>query len=45
MTKSGQKSVKIIYLFWNRHTLKCKEKHVIRVYEYQWSTISHLVDD
>ena len=25
MTKSSQKSVKIVYLFWNLHTLKCKE--------------------
>ena len=25
MTKSCQKSVKIVYLFWNLHTLKCKE--------------------
>ena len=27
MAKSTQKRVKIIYLFWNLHTLKCKEKH------------------
>ena len=27
MAKSSQKRVKIIYLFWNLHTLKCKEKH------------------
>ena len=27
MAKSSQKWVKIIYLFWNLHTLKCKEKH------------------
>ena len=27
MTKSSQKRVKIIYLFCNLHTLKCKEKH------------------
>ena len=27
MKKSSQKRVKIIYLFWNLHTLKCKEKH------------------
>ena len=25
MTKSSQKSVKIVYLFWDLHTLKCKE--------------------
>ena len=25
MTKSSQKSVKIVYLFWNLHTLKCEE--------------------
>ena len=25
MTKSSQKSVKIVYVFWNLHTLKCKE--------------------
>ena len=25
MTKSSQKSVKIVYLFWNLLTLKCKE--------------------
>ena len=25
MTKSSQKNVKIVYLFWNLHTLKCKE--------------------
>ena len=25
MTKSSQKSVRIVYLFWNLHTLKCKE--------------------
>ena len=25
MTKSSQKSVKIVYLFWNLHTLECKE--------------------
>ena len=25
MTQSCQKSVKIVYLFWNLHTLKCKE--------------------
>ena len=25
MTKSSQKSVKIVHLFWNLHTLKCKE--------------------
>ena len=25
MTKSSQESVKIVYLFWNLHTLKCKE--------------------
>ena len=25
MTKSSQKSVKIVYLFWNLHTLKCNE--------------------
>ena len=25
MTKSSQKSAKIVYLFWNLHTLKCKE--------------------
>ena len=25
MTNSCQKSVKIAYLFWNLHTLKCKE--------------------
>ena len=25
MTKSSQKIVKIVYLFWNLHTLKCKE--------------------
>ena len=27
MTKSSQERVKIIYLFCNLHTLKCKEKH------------------
>ena len=25
MTKSSQKSAKNVYLFWNLHTLKCKE--------------------
>ena len=25
MTKSNQKIVKIVYPFWNLHTLKCKE--------------------
>ena len=25
MTKSSQKSVKIVYVFWNLLTLKCKE--------------------
>ena len=30
MTKSSQKSVKIIYLFWNLHMLKCKEKQIIK---------------
>ena len=25
MTKSSKKSVKIVYLLWNLHTLKCKE--------------------
>ena len=25
MTKSSQKSVNIVYIFWNLHTLKCKE--------------------
>ena len=25
MTKSSQKSVKIVYLFWNLHTLNCEE--------------------
>ena len=25
MTRSSQKSVKIVCLFWNLHTLKCKE--------------------
>ena len=25
MTKSSQKSVKIVYVFWNLYTLKCKE--------------------
>ena len=25
MTKSSQKSFNIVYIFWNLHTLKCKE--------------------
>ena len=25
MTKSSEKNVKIVYLFWNLYTLKCKE--------------------
>ena len=25
MTKSSKKMVKIVYFFWNLHTLKCKE--------------------
>ena len=29
MTKSSQKSVKIVYLFWNLHTLKCKENQYL----------------
>ena len=30
MTKSSQKSVKIVYFFWNLHTLKCKENLYLR---------------
>ena len=30
MTKSSQKSVKIVYLFWDLHTLKCKENTYLK---------------
>ena len=38
MTKSSQKSVKIVYLFWNLYTLKCKEN----IYMYlEYMNINH----
>ena len=36
MTESSQKIVKIVYLFWNLHNLKCKENLHL-----EYMTINH----
>ena len=44
MTNSSQKSVKIVYFFKSTDP-EMQRKHITRVYEYQLTTSSHLVDD